>query len=42
MMLAGSIYQTENRKTANPTFTVGYTFTINLLERSRITDHYIT
>ena len=29
MMLAVSIYQTENRKTTNPTFTVGYTFTIN-------------
>ena len=41
-MLAVSIYQTEYRKTANPTFTVGYTSPLTLPERPKITDHYVT
>ena len=42
-MLAVSIYQTENRKTANPTLRWAIRLPLTLLERPKIsTVHYVT
>lgn len=41
-MLAGSIYQTENQKPLTLPLRWAIRLPLTLLERSRITDHYIT